>query len=107
MPLYKCLKCGHEKFVSEEETTKPIQCTNYHCRSYWMMPKEKYEKIINALIPIVRDDTPIKDVFNAMIEILAENGITGQPIKTLGMAYHLVKEAEERKRNPQTKRGEL
>jgi DNA-directed RNA polymerase subunit RPC12/RpoP len=99
LPWYKCLKCGHEKWVSEEETNRPIQCTNYHCRSYWMMPLEKYERIVNALMPKVSDDTPIYDILTAVIEILAENGISGQPLKTLGMAANLVREAELRKSN--------
>jgi len=75
-----------------------VRCSNYQCRSYWMMPEEKYESIVESLTNLVNDNTPILDVFNGIIEILRHNGISGQPLKTLEMAFHLVTEAERRKR---------
>jgi len=66
-----------------------------------MMPEETYEEIVQNLIPLVNDNTPILDVFHGIIEILRNNGISGQPLKTLQMAFHLVEEAERRKRRGQ------
>jgi hypothetical protein len=63
-----------------------------------MMPEETYERIIHRLMEVIHDDTPILDRLTALIEILRENGITGQPLKTLQMARHLVEEVEKRKR---------
>ena len=98
MPYYRCLRCGHRLYVSEDTSRGLIRCSNYQCRSYWMMPEETYENIVENLANIVNDNTPILDLFSGIIEILRTNGISGQPIKTLQMAYHLVQEAERRKR---------
>ena len=102
MPWYKCLKCGHRKYVAEGEATL-IQCTNYRCRSYWMMPEEAYERIVENLANVVNDGMPVLNTFSAIVEILRANGISGQPLKTLQMVHHLVKEAEERKKLRQVK----
>lgn len=102
LPWYKCLKCGHKLF-KEHEVEGPLQCTNYHCRSYWMVEEEMYESIVSSLVAKVDDSTPFVDMLLALSEILSTQGITGQPLKTLAMARHLVEEAERRKRQtPQT-----
>ena len=99
MPWVRCLKCGHRTWMSDEALKEGLaRCTNYKCRSYWVMEEDKYERIINNLIPKIHDNTPILDVLNALIEVLRENGIKGRPLKTLDMACHVLAEAEKRKR---------
>lgn len=97
MPTYVCLVCGHELY-REVPSEGLIQCTNYKCRSYFVLPKEKYESIIEGLKTVIEDDTPFLDILDGVIEVLRANGIRGQPLRTLAMASFLVKEAERRKK---------
>ncbi|MEM0096550.1 MAG: hypothetical protein QW660_07960 [Candidatus Bathyarchaeia archaeon] len=103
MPKYKCLECGRDLNVEEGNPGYLVKCG--HCKSYWCWPIEKYEAIINGLMNVVHDNTPVLDIVRGVVGVLFANGVSGRPKKTLEIAVKLVEEAERRKKT--AKRGEL
>jgi len=96
MPRYVCLFCGHEFEAREENIRSFVKCGE--CDNYWCVSKEKFEEMINELIKVVRDDTPVLDLIDGIRTALAKCGIKGRPLKTLIVASNLVAEAERRRK---------
>jgi len=84
------------------------RCPNPYCRSYRAVPITFPEMVEVAIKLGINDNTPFRDMFNAFRSVRGSESILDLGYAEFRKIMNLViEEAEKRKRNPQTKRGEL
>lgn len=91
----KCLKCGHTTYARSDKIDKARRCSE--CYSTYVMPEQYYEEMVTAIMPMVSDTTPIRDILNTLITLSQKQGVFVRPIESWQIAEDLVKEAERRK----------
>jgi len=89
---YVCLKCGY-RWQAQAGVT-PSRCAAL-CGSSYILPEDQYKKLMGKLKSLVHEDTPFLDRVVTLKVILEEFGLTGRPLRTLGLVEGLLRQAQQ------------
>jgi len=88
---WRCIKCGYLWRGKLKE--RPQRCAA-GCGSYWIVKDEKYRQILGNIKTRINKFASSDNKLIVIAEVLRDEGVTSQPLKTLQTLQRLLEDAQ-------------